>query len=165
MKYPLLFLLFSVSVYMHAQSPVVKAEELKPWLGKWSGTFWIESTSVNDKPILNVEVTLGPVIDGNKIPFSEIYPGAPAKNLNDTLRISADGKVMNYMDLSSKQKSAGALMLVFTTEGEDDNQKAEIRVTYGFIKDRLLITREVRHRGRKDFIPRSGYTLIGDNSP
>ena len=141
------------------QSPTIKASEFKPWLGNWKGTLSYKDYSSGEMTSIKVEMKLGPIADADKIVYAESYPDEPDHNFSDTLRFSQDGKLINSGVLASKKKSSGNLEFILTSEGEDDGQKSEIKVTYIFSKNSYTRKKEVRHRGQGDYFLRNEYKM------
>ncbi|HNR15749.1 MAG TPA: hypothetical protein PKG90_03685 [Chitinophagaceae bacterium] len=141
------------------QGPVIKAVELKPWLGNWKGSLTYLDYSTGQETKIKADIKLGPIVDGNKVAIAFTYPDEPGASSKDTLRISDDGRSVNYMNLSSKKKTTSSFVVVLETEGEDNGQKAEIRTTYSFNKNTFSNKKEVRYRGQSDFFVRNEYKL------
>jgi hypothetical protein len=147
-------------VSFNYQNPTIKASELKLWLGNYKGTLTYKDYSSGNTVNINATIKLGPIVEGSKIAVKEGYPDEPDHNSIDTLRFSADGNSINYMKLVSKKKSADGFQFVLETQGEDDGQKADLRITYNFSKTRFTRKKEVRHRGETEYFVRNEYKMV-----
>ncbi|HNR18266.1 MAG TPA: hypothetical protein PKG90_16485, partial [Chitinophagaceae bacterium] len=99
------------------QGPVLKAVELKPWLGNWKGNLTYLDYSTGQETKIKADIKLGPIVDGNKVAIAFTYPDEPGASNKDTLRVSDDGRSVNYMTVASKKKSTSSLVFVLVTEG------------------------------------------------
>jgi len=159
---PVLFSLFGLItlVSFNYQNPTIKASELKSWLGNWKGTLTYKDYTSGNTVNINAMIKLGPIVEGSKIAVKEDYPDEPGRGSIDTLRFSADGNFISYMKLVSKKKTADNFQFVLETQGEDDGQKSDLRITYNFSKTRFTKKKEVRHRGETEYFVRNEYKMV-----
>lgn len=143
----------------------IKASDLKTWLGNWEGNYTYKSETTGETITAKASVKLGPIVNGHKIAFSEkwVLPqGGEQPDIqpkSDTIRISEDGNYVNHLKLASRKKSTDQFQFVLESEGEDAGQKAEIRISYVFIKNKFTLKKEVRYRGESEYFTRHEYKL------
>lgn len=157
MKQFLFFLFLSMQTFAQAQSHSILEKDLKPWFGKWKGTYSYLDIESGAKMEKKVTVEFGPVIDSTHITFITQFENGDF--MKSHLRISEDGSTINYLPVVSKSKGTGVLKFVLESEGEDAGQKANIRETYDFSKKDFLFKREVKYRDQRDYFTRSTYKL------
>jgi hypothetical protein len=88
------------------------------------------------------------------------YPGEEQYNQKEKLKWSGDGRKLNGEKIISRSEGPdGTLTLVTRDTGNDNNQPADIRMTYAFSATAIEIRKEVRPRGTDAFFERNAYVL------
>lgn len=142
--------------------PSVSVKDFKPAFGKWKGTLTYLDYS-SGKPYTmpaNITISTNPQ-DDRQLIFAYEYPDEPKANEIDTIRISADGKIVDDSQVVSRKKSKGVLEVITAYSGNDgnDNKKATIRHTYLIGKRSFSNRKEVKFEGEEKWILRNEYKM------
>lgn len=98
--------------------------------------------------------------NGRTLGYSIQYPGETQHNSRERIKFSRDGRRIDGNLITDRaQDDNGNLILVTTFQGEDDNRRADIRVTYTIGSKAFTISKEVRFEGDSDFFLRNQYSL------
>jgi hypothetical protein len=62
--------------------------------------------------------------------------------------------------IARQRNDNGDLTLVTTSQGKDDNRRADIRMTYAIGSTAFSISKEVRFEGEGDHFLRNQYSLV-----
>lgn len=140
----------------------VSIKDFKPAFGKWKGTItYLDYTS--GKPFTmpcNITVSKDKK-NSNQLILAFEYPEEPKANGNDTLKISADGSMIDNEKVISKESKNGILQIITERNGVDgnDSKKALIRHLYTISKEIFIIRKEVKFDGEDKFIMRNEYKM------
>jgi hypothetical protein len=151
-------LLFSFENY--AQNTVT-TDDLKPLLGKWSGTLtYIDYSS--SKPYTmpaNLNVKQGKN-DYHFLLFNS-FPNEPKANNKEKLKISKNGEVLNNHVVTSKQQISDERLQI-TTEysGKDNNKQALIRNIYILGENQFVIRKEVKYINSEEWLIRNEFEYV-----
>jgi hypothetical protein len=134
----------------------VSESDIDPILGdRWNGhlTYIDYGSGKETKIPVNLTVTEGKK-KGYQLAFS--YPEEPHANSTETLSIRDDGrKINNRRVLSKDTTKGGSTVIVCTTRGRDNNEKATLRFTYSFSNKQFSIRKEVQYEGKTDWFLRN----------
>jgi hypothetical protein len=140
----------------------VSIEDFKPALGKWKGTItYLDYTSGKSFSMpCNITIT-NDKTNSRQLILAFEYPQEPKANGKDTLRISADGTMIDGEKIVTKENKNDALQIVTETNGVDgnDNKKALIRHIYSISKKTFIQRKEVRFEGEDKFIMRNEFKM------
>lgn len=126
----------------------------------WAGSLRYLDFSSNTEKAIPVEIRFESP-GKRKVVYRIKYPGEAQHNAKEQLKWSRDGREINGQDIVSRsRKPNGALVLVTRGNGRDNNQSAEIRMTYSLNDTALTISKDVRYEGETDFFRRNSYELV-----
>ncbi|MEN7343815.1 MAG: hypothetical protein AAAFM81_12770 [Pseudomonadota bacterium] len=95
-----------------------------------------------------------------RISYEVSYPDNAYYNSKERLVISRSGDQLNGEPIISREQlDDGTLIIVTAFRGEDNNQPADIRMTYAVHTNKLEIRKEVRFDGERIFFERNAYRL------
>jgi len=141
----------------------VSIKDFKPALGKWKGTItYLDYTS--GKPFTmpcNLTITKDKT-NSRQLILAFEYPEEPKANGNDTLRVSADGTMIDDEKVIAKENKEGALQIITETNGVDgnDNKKALIKHIYTISKKTFIKRKEVKFEEEDKFIMRNEFKMF-----
>ena len=135
----------------------ISMAELTPYCGIWKGVLRYTDYGTGRQVEIPSGLQLSSAVDGNTLLAFYSYPTEPVHNSLDSLVISAGGQIIDGGKLIFKRKSTQELKLVTQEEGMDDNQNVQIRFTYVFNKNRLVISKEVKGATNNSFFLRNEY--------
>ncbi len=161
-KIPIVIIIFTVSITtLMAQGNLkLLRKDLKPLVGDWTGTLTYLDYSSNKPYTMPADISIRQIGNSNSFAFSKLYPDEPKANSNDTIRISANGQMLDNTVVKSKTKLAnGALEIVTEYTGADgnDNKPATIRTTYTIGKKEYKSVKEIQFAGDDKWIKRHEY--------
>ncbi|MGB5627587.1 MAG: hypothetical protein WBM61_17775 [Woeseiaceae bacterium] len=141
--------------------PVASAEDFRVVAGSgWNGHLSYLDYSSEALSQIPVEIRIDEP-DGRTLSYSIRYPGETQYNSSEKIKLSRDGRKLNGgLIVTRKQNDNGDLTLVTTYQGQDDNRRADIRVTYAIGSTAFSISKEVRFEGESDYFMRSQYSLV-----
>lgn len=153
-----LFLLLITSAF----AITVSTKDFKPAFGSWKGTItYLDYTS--GKPFsMPCNITINKdKMNSRQLILAFEYPEEPKANGNDTLRISADGTMIDEEKIITKENKDGSLQIITETNGVDgnDHKKALIRHVYMVGKKTFIKRKEVRFEGEDKFIMRNEFRM------
>jgi hypothetical protein len=141
---------------------IVSVKDFKPGFGKWQGTItYLDYTS--GKPFTmpcNLTISKDKT-NTQRLVLAYEYPNEPKANGNDTIVISADGKMIDDEMFVSKEKVNGVLTITAEKSGVDgnDNKKAILRHVYIIGKKTFIKRKEVKFDGEEKWILRNEFKM------
>ena len=142
-----------------AEAELANADDFAVLAGDdWTGVLDYLNYGTDDRSTIPVRM-IAREPQGRSMRYGFAYPGEEDKNANDRIRVSRDGRQINGYTIVQRftDQTRG---LVFVTEGSgrDDNQPADIRLTYEIAADRVVISKDVRF-ANGEWINRNSYRL------
>lgn len=160
MKIILACLLLFSSFFAAAQKGGVTAEELKKLAGNWSGTL-IYTDHSNDTSKTSIPTKLEIIDLKDSLGFSYTYtePGGNLVKKKGSLRYFKEEDQL-FIDgdtyyVSAVRRRGVRLTIIADREGADNNKEADIRKTITIGPSVLIIIKEVRYRGAKEYFVRN----------
>lgn len=160
MRFALVTLLLAVAFIASASGQAVSGSELKVLEGgEWVGNLTYLDYGSNKKTLIKSNLKVMPTgADGRAWVFEYVYPDEPKANGKSEARLSVDGRTFNDQAVIEKTRLAdGALKIVATKEGTDNNKKALFRYTYLISLSKFSIVKEVTTEGSDAFFERNAY--------
>lgn len=158
MKSILISLLLTITIKASSQS-VLQIKDFATVSGKWTGTLtYLDYTSNNTVSI--PANTLIEIAAGNSYDQYLYYSAEPDKNKKSNYAISADGQMLNDMQLAEKKVlSDGSLQLVLESKGVDgnDDRPARFRHILLLSEKQFVITKMVKFEGEEQYFQRHEY--------
>jgi len=141
--------------------PVASPEDFRVLAGGgWKGHLSYLDYSSEALSKIPVEIQVDEP-DGRTLVYSIRYPGETQYNSRENIKFSRDGRLLNgSLIIAREDNDNGDLLLVTTDQGEDDNRRADIRVTYSIGSTAFSITKEVRFEGESSYFLRNEYSLV-----
>jgi len=141
--------------------PVASPEDFRVVAGSgWKGHLSYLDYSSKALSKIPVEIQVDEP-NGRALGYSIRYPGETQYNSREKIKLSRDGRMLNDgLIIDRKQNDNGDLILVTTYRGEDDNRRADIRVTYALGSTAFSISKEVRIEDESDYFLRNQYSLV-----
>ena len=171
MKRPLLVVFFALQAACtgvpsdqpeHAQTgPAASPEDFRVVAGSgWKGHLSYLDYSSEARSKIPVELQVDEP-NGRTLGYSIRYPSETQYNAREKIKLSRDGRKLNGgLIISRKRNDNDDLILVTTSEGEDDNRRADIRMTYVIGSTAFSISKEVRFEDESDYFLRNQYSLV-----
>lgn len=158
----ILFLLIANSSFAQVKSGKILVNDFKAATGYWKGKLtYLDYTS--GKPYtMSADQAIQPIKGTFSFAISNIYPLETDANSQDTLNISADGKMINDEKVQSRTKLPNGNIEIVTTEsGTDGNDDlpATFRHTYTLGKTTFTKKKEVQFVGSTEWIKRHEYVF------
>jgi len=130
----------------------------------WSGDLEYLNYGSEERSTIPVKMVVREA-SGRSIRYGFLYPGEEDKNASDRIRISRNGRLVNGLAITGRYRGdAGNLVIVTEGKGRDDNQPADIRLTYEIGETRFINRKDVRFDGG-EYINRNEYRLTRGSQP
>ena len=141
--------------------PVASPEDFRVVAGSgWKGHLSYLDYSSEALSQIPVEIQVDEP-NGLTLVYSTRYPGETQYNTRETIELSRDGRKLNGgLIIARNRNDNGDLALVTTYQGEDDNRRADIRVTYTLGSTAFSISKEVQFEGEDEYFLRNRYLLV-----
>lgn len=156
MKSLTFILLTFASVFQAQLSP----NDFRPLFGSWKG-----GLTYNDyrsgKPVkIPVRITVTELkADKNAIILFYDYPEEPKENGNDTIRISADRKMIGDKNIVAVKREHDLTKITAERSGEDNDKPATLRYTYTISSAQFIIRKEVKYNDAENYFFRNEYAM------
>jgi hypothetical protein len=139
--------------------PRATANDFKLMEACWDGQLTYLDYSTGKPYTMSARVTVEKMRGGDQWLFDYEYPGEPQARQRDTVVLSEDGRKWGDLEVVSRKKKKGSLLLEAQKEDVDGNDQrpATIRYRYHFDQNRFSITKEVLFKGTDSWILRSKY--------
>jgi len=140
----------------------VEKEDIKKFIGKWSGTLtYLDYTS--RKPYtMPCELTIEGKRKNKKLILNYSYPNEPKANNKGKIKFSNNGISINKKDITSKaMNTEGQLEILLEYPDKDGNnrKKALVRNIYKIGSKNLTIRKEVKFEDSTEWIMRNEYSF------
>ena len=141
--------------------PVASLEDFRVAAGSgWKGHLSYLDYSSEALSKIPVEIQVDEP-NGRTLVYSIRYPGETQYNSREKIKLSRDGRRLNGgLIIARTRNENGDLTLVTTYQEEDNNRRADIRVTYAIGSTAFSISKEVRFEGDGDYFLRNQYSLV-----
>lgn len=147
--------------FAFTDTPKVTSDDLQRLTGaQWTGQLTYLDYRSNKKISIrsNLKVTQS-AVDKLSWVFAYQYPDEPKADSNDTITISADGKMIDGEQVVERSVLAGNTLKIVTEKtGTDNDKKAIFRFTYLLNPTSFSIKKEVRHEGSTELFERNQYS-------
>lgn len=147
-----------LAISAHAQRNTLTAEDLAVFGGAWTGQLVYMDYSSGAETSIDAILRFVPIADGAWHRMYG-YPKEPGSNETDTLHLSADGHMLNEMQVIDVERDAESTRIVFEEDGEDNDRPARIRKTWTGSARACTMRKDVQPQGVKDFSLRHEYRL------
>ena len=129
---------------------VVEGDE---WVGNLTYLDYTSQKRVSIPTAASVEIT-----GQSTVKYTVSYPEEPWEDAKANIKLSKSGRVFNgHPVITREDLDDGRMTFAIQYAGEDDNQKADIRITYTLAPSRFVISKDVRPTGAEDFTNRNVY--------
>jgi hypothetical protein len=91
--------------------------------------------------------------------FAYSYPDEPKANSKARVRITADGKKLGGDKITKAAESEGVWHITTEYKGDDNNEKAMIRITWTVGPKTFTTKKEVRYKDQADYFTRNQYSF------
>lgn len=152
-----MFIILTCAAFFQAQ---ISTNDFRPVLGDWKGTLTYNDYSSSKEVKISADISVSELVsDKNAIVLKYTYPKEPQANSMDTLRISADGKMINDKHIVSAVKQNDSVVLTAEKQGKDNDKPSTLRYIYTLSNSKFNIRKEVKYNDSSDFFFRNEYSF------
>ncbi len=156
-----IFLFVFCTTSMATAQSSIAPEEFKELIGNWSGSLTYTNYSDGSSFSMPAELEIKTGKNNYQLRLFTSYPNEPKANSKGMLKLSKDGTQINNESITSIEKSANSVTQITTEyQGKDNRKNARIKNIYIFAKSRLIIRKEVKFEGAKNWILRNEYSYV-----
>lgn len=150
----LIFPFTSISIGQNTVQP----EIFENTIGEWKGSLTYLDYQTNEPFTMPVNLRIEKGKNKHQFKLFLEYPKETNANGIDKIKISKDGTKINKTDVISNRKISEEQFEIITEySGKDNNEKAEIRVSYIIGKEEFIIRKEVKFENTENWILRNKY--------
>ncbi len=136
----------------------VQPEILEHTIGEWKGSLTYLDYQTNEPYTMPVNLRIENGKNRYQFKLFLEFPDEPSANSTDKIKLSKDGTKINKTDvISNKKISEEEFEIITEYSGNDNNEKAKIRVIYTIGKTELNIRKEVKFENTEKWILRNEY--------
>ena len=164
MKQVYFFFALVISLNVVGQDPVLKAKELEPLIGEWTGSLTYINYGSGEPYTMPAKLSVAPGKKDEQFTLLYQYPKEPKANRTGKIVLSKNGRQVNKKPLTSvEQLDNGLLQVITESTGRDDNRKATIRNIYILGAEEFIIRKEVQFENTEAWLTRNEYSFKRPN--
>jgi len=128
--------------------------------GGWSGNLTYLDYGSEKRVTIPATASVD-VISSTTLKYSISYPKEPWEDTKAKIKLSQSGRVLDgHVVMSRETRPDGSVALKTLHQGEDNNQPAEIRLTYVLSASKFVIEKDVRFEASAEFMNRNIYRFL-----
>jgi len=153
----LTFLLLTCASLFQAQ---ISPNDFRQLFGEWKGELTYNDYRSGKLTNIPVQIKVSELQnDKNAIVLFYNYPEEPKANGYDTLRISADKKMIGDKNIISIGREENITKLTTEKQGSDNDKPATLRYIYTISNSKFVIRKEVKYNNAENYFFRNEYSL------